>query len=128
MYNESEFLYGSQLISNEESILSKNSSGFITNLYAFECLIIALMVLIVASNKLSFNTINKLFSQANVQIDFHEYFVKKGVTIIEWSDLIADELPRERLEISFRILGENKRMLIIKPYGKKYEDLCEAVL
>ena len=66
--------------------------------------------------------------EANVQIDFHEYFVKKGVTIIEWSDLIADELPRERLEISFRILGENKRMLIIKPYGKKYEDLCEAVL
>ena len=66
--------------------------------------------------------------EANVQIDFHEYFVKKGVTIIEWSDLIADELPRERLEISFRILGENKRMLIMKPYGKKYEDLCEAVL
>ena len=24
--------------------------------------------------------------------------------------------------------GENRRMLIIKPYGKKYEDLCEAVL
>ena len=66
--------------------------------------------------------------EANVQIDFHEYFVKKGVTIIEWSDLIVDELPRERLEISFRILGENKRMLIMKPYGKKYEDLCEAVL
>lgn len=66
--------------------------------------------------------------EANIQIDFHEYFVKKGISIIEWSDLIADELPRERLEISFRIVGENKRMLIMKPYGKKYEDLCEAVL
>ena len=42
--------------------------------------------------------------------------------------MIPDELPNERLEISFRILGENKRMLIIKPFGKKYEDLCEAVL
>lgn len=66
--------------------------------------------------------------EANVQIDFAEYFVKKGVSIIEWSDMIPDELPNERLEISFRILGENKRMLIIKPFGKKYEDLCEAVL
>lgn len=66
--------------------------------------------------------------EANVQIDFHEYFVKKGISIIEWSDMIADELPRERLEISFRIIGENKRMLIMKPFGKKYEDLCEAVL
>ena len=66
--------------------------------------------------------------EANVEIDFEEYFVKKGVTIIEWSDLIADVLPKQRLEITFKIVGENRRMLIIKPYGKKYEDLCEAVL
>ncbi len=66
--------------------------------------------------------------EANVQIDFAEYFVKKGVSIIEWSDLIKDELPEERLEISFKIVGENKRILVIKPHGKKYEDLCEAVL
>lgn len=66
--------------------------------------------------------------EANVQIGFAEYFVKKGVSIIEWSDLIKDELPEERLEISFKIVGENKRILVIKPHGKKYEDLCEAVL
>lgn len=66
--------------------------------------------------------------EANVEIDFAEYFVKKGVSIIEWSDMIQSELPSERLEITFKILGENKRMLIIRPFGKKYEDLCEAVL
>lgn len=66
--------------------------------------------------------------EANVEIDFQEYFTKKGVTIIEWSDMIVDQLPKNRLEISFRIIDENKRMLIIKPYGKKYEGLCEAVL
>ena len=66
--------------------------------------------------------------EADVEIDFAEYFVKKGISIIEGSDLIVDELPRERLEISFRIVGENKRVLVMKPYGKKYEDLCEAVL
>lgn len=66
--------------------------------------------------------------EANVEIDFAEYFVKKGVSIIEWSDMIQNELPSERLEITFKILGENKRMLVIRPFGKKYEDLCEAVL
>lgn len=66
--------------------------------------------------------------EANVEIDFAEYFVKKGVSIIEWSDMIQNELSSERLEITFKILGENKRMLVIRPFGKKYEDLCEAVL
>ena len=66
--------------------------------------------------------------ETNVQIDFDEYFVKKGVSIIEWADMIKDQLPRERLEISFKIINENSRLLIIKPIGKKYEDLCEAVL
>lgn len=66
--------------------------------------------------------------ETDVEIDFHEYFVKKGVSIIEWSDMILDELPKERLEISFKIINENTRMLIIKPFGKRYEDLCEAVL
>lgn len=64
----------------------------------------------------------------DVEIDFAEYFVKKGVTIIEWSDMIKDVLPEERLEINFKIIGENTRLVIIKPNGKRYEDLCEAVL
>ena len=66
--------------------------------------------------------------ETDVEIDFHEYFVKKGISIIEWADMISDELPDERLEISFKIINEDTRMLVIKPFGKKYEDLCEAVL
>lgn len=57
-----------------------------------------------------------------------EYFTKGGVVVIEWADMIKDILPQERLEIKFRVVGENKRVLILKPYGQKYEDLCEAVL
>ena len=66
--------------------------------------------------------------ETDVEIDFDEYFKKRGVSIIEWSDLISDRLPKNRLEITFKIIDEDKRVLIIKPYGKKYEDLCEAVL
>ena len=57
-----------------------------------------------------------------------EYFTKGGVVVIEWADMVKDILPKERLEIKFRVAGENKRVLILKPYGQKYEDLCEAVL
>lgn len=57
-----------------------------------------------------------------------EYLKKKGIVIIEWADMIKNELPEERLEIKFKIVGEEKRVLTIVPYGSKYEDLCEEVL
>lgn len=61
-------------------------------------------------------------------IGIEEYFTKGGIVVIEWSKLIKDILPEERLEIKFKINDDNKRILIITPYGKKYEELCEAVL
>ena len=57
-----------------------------------------------------------------------EYFTKGGVVVIEWADTIKDILPEERLDIKFKVVGENTRVLVLKPYGKKYEELCEAVL
>jgi len=66
--------------------------------------------------------------EGNVEINFDEYFVKKGVTIIEWADLIKEELPEERLDISIRIIDEDKRLFVIRPIGRVYEELCEAVL
>lgn len=57
-----------------------------------------------------------------------EYLRKNGIIIIEWADMIKNELPEERLEIKFKIVGEEKRILTIVPYGNKYEDLCEEVL
>ncbi len=57
-----------------------------------------------------------------------DYFHKGGVTIIEWADLLNDELPEERLEIEFRFVDENTRVLVFKPYGKIYEDVCSSVL
>lgn len=57
-----------------------------------------------------------------------EYFTKGGVVVIEWADTIKDILPEERLDIKFKVVGENTRVLILTPHGKKYEELCEAVL
>lgn len=57
-----------------------------------------------------------------------EYFSKDGIVIIEWADMIEEYLPEERLEIRFKVVDEDTRVLIFKPYGEKYEELCEAIL
>ena len=67
-------------------------------------------------------------SDIKQDIGIEEYFTKKGVCIIEWSDLIEDILPKNRLDIKIKIVYEDTRQFIIKPRGKKYEDLCERVL
>lgn len=61
-------------------------------------------------------------------IGVDDYFNKDGVCIIEWSDIISDYLPEEKLVIKFKVIDENKRVLIFKPYGEKYEKLCDSVL
>ena len=64
------------------------------------------------------------------ELGIEEYFTKKGVTIIEWADMIPDYLPDRRLDIRIKSSeeDEDKRTITITPYGKKYEELCEAVL
>lgn len=61
-------------------------------------------------------------------VGIEEYFEKGGVIVIEWATTIKDILPSEYLHIKFKVVDENKRILIITPYGTKYEELCEAVL
>ena len=64
----------------------------------------------------------------NEDIGFEDYFNKGGITIIEWADIIKKELPKKRLEIRFKVIDEDTRVLIFTPYGEEYEELCSAVL
>ena len=61
-------------------------------------------------------------------LGLEEYFTKGGVTIIEWSEMIEEYLPTERLDINIKITGENSRTIVITPYGDKYRSLCEETL
>ena len=63
-------------------------------------------------------------------LGLEEYFTKKGITIIEWADMIPDHLPDKRLDIKIRssMDDEDKRIITLTPHGKKYEDLCEDIL
>ena len=67
-------------------------------------------------------------SDVKQDLGIEEYFTKRGVCIIEWADLIEDILPKNRLDIKFKMIDENTRQLVITPHGNKYEDLCERVL
>ena len=69
--------------------------------------------------------------RTNGKIDnlgIEEYFDKGGVTIIEWAEMIEDYLPEERLDITFKITGENSRVMVITPHGEKYVRVCEDAL
>ena len=61
-------------------------------------------------------------------LGIEEYFDKGGVTIIEWAEMIEDILPNERLDITFKITGENNRVMVITPHGDKYISVCEEAL
>ena len=65
---------------------------------------------------------------ADDTIGIEEYFTKGGIVVIEWADIINDILPENRLDIKIKVTDEDKRIFIITPHGKEYEDLCEAIL
>ena len=67
-------------------------------------------------------------SESKEDIGISEYFNKGGVTIIEWAEMIEQYLPEERLDITFKIVGENSRVLVIKPHGQEYIKVCENAL
>ena len=62
------------------------------------------------------------------ELGLDDYFYGNGVTIVEWADMIEDKLPKERLDINIKVTGEDTRVFVLTPHGKKYEDICEAVL
>mgnify|MGYP004505688093 FL=1 len=66
--------------------------------------------------------------ETDESVGIEDYFNKGGITIIEWADIIKDRLPEKRLDIKFKFIDEDKRVLVLIPYGDEYEELCSAVL
>ncbi len=73
-------------------------------------------------------------------IDFDEYFYGDGVSVIEWASIIQDLLPEEYLAVQLlaatdghvaekgeRSLGEDERILVLRPHGPRYEEICEVL-
>ena len=60
-------------------------------------------------------------------IGFDDYFKSEGICIIEWAELIEDSLPSERLDIKFKVIDEDTRIIKMTPHGQKYEDIVNYV-
>jgi len=59
-------------------------------------------------------------------IGFSEYAGGPGLTIIEWGELFAEELPEEYLKITITIEAAG-RSLALEPRGQHYAQLCERI-
>lgn len=62
------------------------------------------------------------------ELGLEEYFEGEGITVVEWAERIAVQLPAEFLEISIHQQGEGERLFIFRPCGAKYEELLKEVL
>lgn len=61
------------------------------------------------------------------ELGFEEYYDGDGVCVIEWAQFIEDELPKERLEITLKHIGQ-ERELTMQAIGERYETLVKKVL
>ncbi|GAX08925.1 MAG TPA: tRNA (adenosine(37)-N6)-threonylcarbamoyltransferase complex ATPase subunit type 1 TsaE [Lactobacillus sp.] len=64
------------------------------------------------------------------ELGLDEYFNGDGVSVVEWSKFVADELPDDYLRIAFKRLddeGENQRELIFDPHGQRFETMVSKL-
>lgn len=64
----------------------------------------------------------------NIGYDYEldDYIYGLGVSVIEWYQYILKMLPKEMLEISIKMIDENKRLITVKGhkrYGKIVKDI-----
>jgi tRNA threonylcarbamoyladenosine biosynthesis protein TsaE len=57
-----------------------------------------------------------------------DYLNQEGVCIIEWPEMIEDQLPEERLDVTIKVIDDEVRVFVFTPHGEQYEELCQSVL
>ncbi|WP_271004473.1 tRNA (adenosine(37)-N6)-threonylcarbamoyltransferase complex ATPase subunit type 1 TsaE [Listeria seeligeri] len=60
-------------------------------------------------------------------LGLEEYFYGSGVSVVEWAQFVKEDLPSEYLEIRLFHMDENTRKMVVKPVGKRYEQLAMEV-
>lgn len=60
-------------------------------------------------------------------LGYEEYFFSDGVCIIEWSNLIEEILPEERINIDIVYIDENSRQITVSGSGQRFDDLIKGL-
>ncbi|KYG90948.1 tRNA threonylcarbamoyladenosine biosynthesis protein TsaE [[Bacillus] sp. KCTC 13219] len=67
-------------------------------------------------------------ADSDEDLGWEEIFYGDAVTVVEWAHLIEEDLPKERLAITIKRIGEHERLLILEPVGARYVELCEELI
>jgi len=52
-----------------------------------------------------------------------EYVDSNGIVVIEWANKFPSVLPEQRIELNFRVLPDDSRLIIIELYGDNFQDI-----
>ena len=68
----------------------------------------------------------RLSSQEEIEtLGLEEYIYSDGVTIIEWADRMKSLLPKDRLDITLRMLGDTERELTFETDSERIAEIIE---
>ncbi|PCD81250.1 tRNA (adenosine(37)-N6)-threonylcarbamoyltransferase complex ATPase subunit type 1 TsaE [Lysinibacillus fusiformis] len=67
-------------------------------------------------------------AESDEDLGWDELFYGDAVSVVEWSHLIEQDLPQDRLAIEIYRIGENERRFVLIPRGERYEALCEELM
>ena len=65
---------------------------------------------------------------SNKNFGLDDYLNQDGVCVIEWPEMIEEQLPEERLDVTIKVIDDDVRVFVFVPHGEQYEELCQAVL
>ena len=60
-------------------------------------------------------------------IGFEDYLAQDAILVLEWAERVPEALPPERLEIHLSGSGDEPRTLKLRPIGKQYESVVDAL-
>lgn len=66
--------------------------------------------------------------EETLDLGLDDYFYGGGVCVIEWAEKAMDILPREHLLIEIDYLGDMERSFLLKPNGRRYEELAAQLV
>ncbi|MBQ4448662.1 MAG: tRNA (adenosine(37)-N6)-threonylcarbamoyltransferase complex ATPase subunit type 1 TsaE [Clostridia bacterium] len=61
-------------------------------------------------------------------IGYEDHLASDSVKVMEWCENVPEALPAERLEIHIAGSGSELRRVELLPFGKRYEEITEALL
>ncbi len=57
------------------------------------------------------------------RLGYEEFFYNEGISVVEWAEKLGELMPQEYLAVELTHQGENKRLITLKPHGKRYENI-----